>query len=50
MFYSSVLLLNHIAKKTFLKILMETSHKEKIFTEKDIRNEINTILVAVSVI
>lgn len=29
---------------------METSHEGKIFTEKNVRDEINTILVAVSII
>ncbi|GAB1859801.1 Cytochrome P450 4C1-like isoform X1 [Camponotus japonicus] len=33
-------------KKTFIKILMAASHEGKIFTEKNIRDEINTILVA----
>lgn len=49
MFYLSVLLSN-IDKKTFIKILMEASHKEKTFTMKNIRDEINTILAAVSII
>ncbi|CAL1689638.1 unnamed protein product [Lasius platythorax] len=33
-------------KKTFLEILMEASHDGKTLTEKNIRDEVNTILVA----